>query len=58
MVKIIVTYSVIMLFLLLKQQSSKMLVLVQLLTIPCHKRYQLGGCYYGTNYQFSLFPYQ
>jgi len=33
-----------------------MLVPVQLLTVPCHKRNQLGGCYYGTNYQFSLFP--
>lgn len=32
-----------------------MLVLVQLLTVPCHKRNQLGGCYYGTNYQF--FPF-
>jgi len=33
-----------------------MLVVVQPLRVPCHKRNQLGGCYYGTNYQFSLFP--
>lgn len=33
-----------------------MLVLVQLLTIPCHKKNQLEGCYYGKNYQFPLSP--
>jgi len=33
-----------------------MLVVVQLLRVPCHKRNQLGGCYYGTNYQISHFP--